>query len=659
MLASLFRLDHLATRMRRNAESLLVLAGIDPPRKWSAPLRLNDVVRAALGEVEDYHRVTAQDFGAVTVMGSVGADLAHLVAELVENALTFSPPGAPVEVRGRPRPDGGFAVAIVDAGRGMPDHEITAANRRLAGRESFTVAPSKYLGHYVAGHLAARHGIALRLEPRSGDGDGIVAVIELPAALFVADGRPGAARPAVPVGGGAGPAAGAARRRRRPCGPPAGRAPAARLGGSGARPDPPGCARSRRTPRRPCRRGRRRPTASSCRRSTPTPRGAPRSGRPRRPRTGLPTWPSARPGARPAARRGTGRRRPGARRWPAGTPARRRCPPTWPRSAGRRVAPRATGRRRRARRRTSTRSSPTSPPACARGRRRPAGGAAGRAEARRGGCRGTWQCVRMLADSWDSLTTQLDPSSALVLATGAGALVAVVVDVIWLRARHVVTIVHEGGHALAALLTGRRLTGIKLHSNTSGLTLSVGKPTGPGMVITAAAGYISPSLVGLLGVVLLAFDQVTVMLWAGTVVLVAMLIMVRNLYGALALVVTGAVVVCVSLFTEPEVQAAFAYAMTWFLLRGGRAAGQRAAPAAPPPAGRQHRRRHPGPHHARFRPAAGSGCSASARSPPSAAAPTCCSPERRVLARAVSRRRCRRSRPRRWPAPASRRASRR
>lgn len=175
----------------------------------------------------------------------------------------------------------------------------------------------------------------------------------------------------------------------------------------------------------------------------------------------------------------------------------------------------------------------------------------------------------MLADSWDTLTTyRLDPSSTLVLATGAGALVAVVVDVIWLRARHVVTIVHEGGHALAAVLTGRRLTGIKLHSNTSGLTLSVGRPTGPGMVATAAAGYLSPSVVGLVGVALLAFDQVTIMLWAGTVVLVLMLVMVRNLYGALALVVSGAVVVGVSLFTEPEVQAAFAYAMTWFLLLG-------------------------------------------------------------------------------------------
>jgi hypothetical protein len=132
----------------------------------------------------------------------------------------------------------------------------------------------------------------------------------------------------------------------------------------------------------------------------------------------------------------------------------------------------------------------------------------------------------------------------------------------------VVTIVHEGGHAVVAVLTGRRLTGIKLHSNTSGLTLSVGRPRGPGMVLTAAAGYLAPSLVGLVGVVLLAFDQVTVMLWAGTAVLAAMLVMVRNLYGALALVVTGALVVCVSLFTEPEVQAAFAYGMTWFLLLG-------------------------------------------------------------------------------------------
>jgi peptidase M50B-like protein len=175
---------------------------------------------------------------------------------------------------------------------------------------------------------------------------------------------------------------------------------------------------------------------------------------------------------------------------------------------------------------------------------------------------------------WDAIndaldTYRADSTSWVVLATGAAALLAVLIDGVWRRARNVVTIVHEGGHAVTALLTGRRLTGIRLHSDTSGLTLSVGKPRGPGMVATAAAGYLSPSLVGLVGVVLLAYNQVTVLLWAATVVLVGMLVMVRNLYGALTLVVTGSAVVAVSLLATPEVQAAFGYAMTWFLLLGG------------------------------------------------------------------------------------------
>src|SRR5690606_22555175 len=101
-----------------------------------------------------------------------------------------------------------------------------------------------------------------------------------------------------------------------------------------------------------------------------------------------------------------------------------------------------------------------------------------------------WDAVRDVLDTY-----RAEPTSWVVLATGVGALLAVVVDGVWRRARNVVTIVHEGGHAVAALLTGRRLTGIRLHSDTSGLTLSVGKPRGPGMVVTAAAGYISPSLV--------------------------------------------------------------------------------------------------------------------------------------------------------------------
>jgi anti-sigma regulatory factor (Ser/Thr protein kinase) len=170
--------------MRRNAESLLVLAGIEPPRKWAAPVRLADVIRAALGEVEDYQRVTIRNVEPATVMGSAAADLAHLIAEFVENALTFSPPDQSVEIRGRAR-SGGYTLAVIDNGFGMSAADIDQANRRLAGAESFTIAPSKYLGHYVAGNLAARHGIHVTLGPSPGTG--VTATIELPGSLLTAD----------------------------------------------------------------------------------------------------------------------------------------------------------------------------------------------------------------------------------------------------------------------------------------------------------------------------------------------------------------------------------------------------------------------------------------------------------------------------------------
>jgi signal transduction histidine kinase len=183
-LASLFRLDHLATRMRRNAESLLVLAGAGPARSWTARVGLQEVVRAALGEVEDYPRVVVRQVVPAEVAGSVSTDLAHLLAELMENALTFSSSDRHVEVRGRDEPDGGgYVVTITDSGVGMAPDELARANRRLAGDESFTVAPSQYLGHYVAGHLASRHGIALRLEPSPGGG--ITASIALPPRLLI------------------------------------------------------------------------------------------------------------------------------------------------------------------------------------------------------------------------------------------------------------------------------------------------------------------------------------------------------------------------------------------------------------------------------------------------------------------------------------------
>jgi hypothetical protein len=192
-LANLFRLDHLATRMRRNAESLLVLAGIEPPRQWAAPVRLNDVIRAALGEVEDYQRVTVRGVEPATIVGSAAADLAHLLAELIENALVFSPPDQSVDIRGRARPDG-YTLAIIDSGLGMPAGDVAAANRRLAGAESFTIAPSKYLGHYVAGNLAARHDIRVGLD--NSPGNGITATVDLPPALLTVEAEVEAPAPA-------------------------------------------------------------------------------------------------------------------------------------------------------------------------------------------------------------------------------------------------------------------------------------------------------------------------------------------------------------------------------------------------------------------------------------------------------------------------------
>jgi signal transduction histidine kinase len=168
-LASLFRLDQLATRMRRNAESLLVLAGVEPPRQWSAPIDIADVVRSALGEVEDYQRVSVRHLEPATLIGSVATDIAHVLAELIENGLTFSSPAHEVEVKGRLTP-AGYALAVTDNGVGMRADEIARANKRLAGEESFSVAPSRYLGHYVAGHLALRHGIGIELQDDPGGG---------------------------------------------------------------------------------------------------------------------------------------------------------------------------------------------------------------------------------------------------------------------------------------------------------------------------------------------------------------------------------------------------------------------------------------------------------------------------------------------------------
>ncbi|WP_328536789.1 M50 family metallopeptidase [Streptomyces sp. NBC_00344] len=165
--------------------------------------------------------------------------------------------------------------------------------------------------------------------------------------------------------------------------------------------------------------------------------------------------------------------------------------------------------------------------------------------------------------------TQPDPDEWLVIVAAAVALIAVVPHRVWRLTRNAVTIAHEGGHGLTALFTGRRLDGIRLHSDTSGLTVSRGKPSGLGMILTAAAGYSAPPLLGLGGAWLLAADHITLFLWAACVLLLAMLVMIRNAYGALTVIVTGAAFVLISWLTSAQVQAAFAYTAVWFLLVGG------------------------------------------------------------------------------------------
>ncbi|MFI6346598.1 M50 family metallopeptidase [Streptomyces sp. NPDC050560] len=169
----------------------------------------------------------------------------------------------------------------------------------------------------------------------------------------------------------------------------------------------------------------------------------------------------------------------------------------------------------------------------------------------------------------DGFGGQPDPDAWVVFVTAALALAAVLPAGAWRIARNAVTITHEGGHGLVAVLTGRRLDGIRLHSDTSGLTVSRGRPTGPGMVLTAFAGYTAPPLIGLGGAALLATGHIRVLLWVATALLLIMLVMIRNAYGVLTVFVTGGAFLLVSWLAGPQVQAVFAYTAVWFLLIGG------------------------------------------------------------------------------------------
>ena len=161
-LSELFKLDHLATRIRRNAESLLVLAGEQPPRSWSAPVLLRDVVRAAIAETEDLDRVVFAVDDRVSVSGTPVADLTHLLAELTENAVRFSPPETVVTIRARPnrRDEGGHLLTVEDWGIGMPAEDLAAANDLLCHPREVDLAVSQRLGFHVVARGAARPGVS-------------------------------------------------------------------------------------------------------------------------------------------------------------------------------------------------------------------------------------------------------------------------------------------------------------------------------------------------------------------------------------------------------------------------------------------------------------------------------------------------------------------
>jgi anti-sigma regulatory factor (Ser/Thr protein kinase) len=180
-LESLFRLDHLSTRMRRNADSLLVLAGAESPRTWTQPAPMSDVVRAAIAQIEAYDRVDIGRLEPVNVKGQSIADIAHVVAEFLENATYFSPPSTNVTVTGKLRMDG-YLLVISDDGVGMTTEELAAANERLANPQAFEAEPAKVLGLIVVGHLANRLGLTVRVVESMTKG--VAAQIQIPDSLL-------------------------------------------------------------------------------------------------------------------------------------------------------------------------------------------------------------------------------------------------------------------------------------------------------------------------------------------------------------------------------------------------------------------------------------------------------------------------------------------
>ncbi|WP_095756811.1 sensor histidine kinase [Streptomyces xinghaiensis] len=206
-LSSLFKLDHLATRMRRNGENLLVLAGEEPGRRWTRPVPLVDVLRAAASEVEQYERIELSSVPSTEVAGRVVNDLVHLLAELLENATSFSSPQTKVKVTGHALPDGRVLVEIHDTGIGLSPEDLADINERLASPPTVDVSVSRRMGLFVVGRLSQRHGIRIQLRPS--DSGGTTALVMLPVDVAQSGrkapgGKPNAGPAAQGPGGGPG-----------------------------------------------------------------------------------------------------------------------------------------------------------------------------------------------------------------------------------------------------------------------------------------------------------------------------------------------------------------------------------------------------------------------------------------------------------------------
>jgi signal transduction histidine kinase len=177
-LSNLFSMDHLVTRMRRNSENLLLLAGHETARKWSAPVPLADVVRAATSEIEQYARVAMKIQPGISVTGPAVSDVVHLLAEIVENATIFSSRDTPVHISGQEIPSGGVLIEVSDSGVGVPEARLTEMNLRLDNPPVIDVSVSRHMGLFAVARLAERHGVRVRLRAKSPRG--LIALVWLP-----------------------------------------------------------------------------------------------------------------------------------------------------------------------------------------------------------------------------------------------------------------------------------------------------------------------------------------------------------------------------------------------------------------------------------------------------------------------------------------------